>query len=507
MRFILAGLTAILFAPQDPPKPAAPPPPREMKISLKQCVHMALANGLDIEIARYQPWIDDQGVLLSLGTFDHIAYASLNAGNSRTASTNAFGGAAIVDVDTYSTRLGLRRTLPLGLTSDLYFQVSKYDTNSAFATIDPQWTDTLGLTLTLPLLKGRGEDATYSGVVVARETRRISQLNFEKTLGDQVLAVHQAYWDLVFAIEQKKLKDQSLQVADKLLDETKKKFDRGLLAKVDVTEAESGVAGQKEGIITAENAVQTAADKLKRLIDPSLLRTDVVLVPLDTPLPPTTQTDEKAAVAKALEDALSLRADYRLIANQLAIQDANLRKAQNDRLPKLDLTANGNLNGTDDSLGGARSEFLDLRTRDWSLGIVLEWPLEGRSAAGALQKAELERRRLWLQRQNLEDTMLLEAREAVRSVRSAEQRIEATRKAADLAQEQLDGEFNRREQGLRTTFHVLDADKRRTEARTNAVKALIDYQLAVQQVHRVSGTLLGRNDVLIEDQLAPRMRR
>jgi outer membrane protein TolC len=511
MRVILAVVVFALpaMAQEDPPKkePAAAPDPakRELKLSLPQCVHMALASGLDIEIARYQPWIDGQGEIIALGTFDHVAYASITAGNSRSASTNAFGGATIIDVDSLTSKVGIRRALPVGLTADLFFQIDRSDTNSSFATIDPRYTDTLGLSLTMPILKGRGEEATYSGVVVARETRRISELAFEKTLADQVLAVHQAYWDLVFAIETKHVRDQSLQVAMKLLDETKTKFDRGLVAKVDVTEAESGVAGQQEGIITAENQVHTMVDRLKRLIDPALLRDDATIVPVDAPVVPAKEIDEKAEVARAMIEALARRADYRLIANQLAIQDTNLAKAENDRLPKLDLVASAGLNGTDDALNSAGGELADLDTRDWSLGVVFELPLEGRTAKGTTQRIELEKRRLWLQRKNLEDQILLEAREAVRAVKSAEKRIDATKKAADLAKEQLDGEFNRKQAGLRTTFHVLDSDKRLSEAKTNAIKALIDYQLALQQVYKASGTLLDRNSILIEQQLSPRL--
>ena len=497
---LLAAAAAAL--PQDPPaKPA------ELKLTLKQAVHMALANGLDIEIARYQPWIDDGDLLAALGAFDHVAYATLSDGNSRVASTNPFGGATIIDGDTLSAKGGLKRALPLGLTFDLFWKMDRSNSNSTFATFDPQFTESFGATVTMPILKGRGEHATYAGVVIAKETRRIDELTFERTLTDQVLAVHKAYWDFVFALEQARLKQQSLGVANKLLDETRMKFDRGTRAKVDVTEAESGVAGQVEGIITAENAVQDTMDRLKRLIDPSLLRRDVVIVPVDAPVAPAAATDEKKAVEEGMRQALARRADYRAIAHQLAIQDANHAKAKSDGLPRLDFTATGNLHGTDDTASGSNSEFWDLDTRDWALALSFELPIEGRAAAGAMHKADLERRRLEFQRRNLEDNLLLEVREAVRALRSTEKRIDAAKKAAALAQEQLDGEMNRREQGLRTTFHVLDAEKRRTEAGGNSIKAHIDYQLALQQFHKAGGLLLERNDVLVADQMAPRAAR
>lgn len=479
-------------------------PPRIVKVTLRECVHKALEKGLDIEIARYQPWIDDQSALSAEGAFDHTLYLSASGGESISATSSSLSGAPELDVDSFTQRLGVRRKLPFGLNYDLYFQSSRAQTNSAFNTLDPQWNQELGLALTLPLLKGRGEDATYSTVVIARETASASRASFHQSLSDQVLGVHRAYWDLVFAVEQKRVREQSLEVAARLLDETKKKFDRGMLAAVDVTEAESGVAGQQEGILTAENAVHDAMDRLKRLIDPELLKDETVLATADAPEAPAAELDERAAVAEAMAGAMARRPDYARILRQIAAADATLAKTANDRWPRLDFTASGALTGLEEEFNSANKELRKLDTTEWTVGVIFEFPLEGRTSDGSERKAELERRRLELERRNLEDLMLLQVREAAREVKTAEKRIAATAKAAALAQEQLQGELNRKEQGLRTTFHVLEAERRLTEAKTNAIKARIDYHIAMQSLHLSGGTLLEKNGILLEEQFAPR---
>ncbi len=511
MRFAPATLALALLALFGPASAQEGPAPRRapetVRLTLRQCLHLALDHNVDVEISRYQPWIEDQNVLSSLGAFDHVIYAQPTVSESVTSSGTALAGAPEPETDSFTQRTGLRRTLPFGLNYDLSFSFTRSKSNSSFATINPSWSESLNLAVTMPLLRGRGEDSVYSGVVVAQNSRRIAVDRFEKSLADQVEAVVRAYWDLVFARETLEVKRQSEKVAERLLEENQKKFEKGVLARVDVTEAEAGVATQREGILTADNAVAAAMDRLKRLVDPSLLRQDVLVVPADAPRPFERELDERAALDAAVLAAFAHRPEWREFGPSIDSQELALRKSRRDLLPRLDLTATGALTGLDDSFGASNKDVRSRDFHDWSLGIVFEWPFENRAARGALQRAELERRRLDLQKRSLEDQILVEVRAAVRDIKTTEKRIEATRRARVLAQERFEGEMNRREAGLRTTFHVLDSEERLTEAKTNELKALIDYGIAQMMLQKSSGTLLEQNGVLVQENLTPRLGR
>ena len=478
--------------------------PAEVRLSLRECIHLALNHNLDVEISRYQPWIDDQSVRAAFGTFDHVLYADGSSGRSHLAATSLLAGAPEVDNKSAILRTGVRRTLPIGALVDLSLSLDRQTTNSSFATLDPLWQESLGLSLTVPVLRGAGDAANLTPILLARNTRRLSVDQFEKLLGDTVFAVQEAYWGLVSTIEQKRFRDQALEVARKLLEDNKRRFERGVLAKVDVTQAESGVASQIEGILTADNAVQDAMDRLKRLVDPALLREDVTIVPVDAPPAPEGELDERAAIERGLREAIEKRPDYRQIFVQLDSQDRSIEKARNDALPRINAIASGSYTGIEDGFSGAADELRSADTYAWTVGISIEIPLENRTASGAVRKGELERRRLLLQRRNLEDLILVEVRESVREIKTAEKRIEATRQAAVLAREQFEGEENRRDQGLRTTFHVLDARSKLTEALTNEVRARIDHATAWARHRRATGMLLAHHGILVESNLAPR---
>ena len=98
----------------------------------------------------------------------------------------------------------------------------------------------------------------------------------------------------------------------------------------------------------------------------------------------------------------------------------------------------------------------------------------------------------------------MEVREAVRSILTNEKRIEATKKARVLAEEQFQAELNRKKRQVSTTFRVLDVQEDLAKAQANEMKARIDYQVSMVNLKRVTGTLLAGMNVKLRETLAPR---
>lgn len=478
---------------------------RLLPLSAREAVSLSLNHNLDIEVARYQPWIEDQNVFAAMGAWDHTAYASVADARSVTPGTNVLNVVPRVRREATSFALGVKKMTPFGVAYDFNFVSERSETNDQSFILNPIWSQTLGGSVTVPLLRGMGSQANTATLVIARNTRDQSVDSFEKSLNDAVFAVTLAYWDLVFAIENKKVKDQSLEVAVRLLEDTRRKLDRGLAARIDVTQAEAGVASQQEGILTAEAAVFSAADRLKRQIDPSLLREEVLLVPVDAPRVQGVDLDERQAVELGMQEAVARRPEIRQLRTQLLSQDATIDRAKNDLLPRLDLVGGGGLNGTEGTFSASNRDVRGGDFYNWSVLLSFEYALERRTAQGNLNRAELEKRRALLQVRNLENQILVEVRDAVRSIKTDEKRIEATRRARILAQEQLDGEISRNEHGLSTTFRVLDVQKELVQARTNELKALIDYHLDASRLQQVTGLLLERNGIVLRENLQPRV--
>jgi outer membrane protein TolC len=322
------------------PAPApAPGAPRIQSLSVREAVSLSLNHNLDIEVARYQPWIEDQNVLSAFGAFDHVVYADANRGRSQSPGFSSLSGALKLEEDTKVLGAGIRKTLPFGASYDLFYRSDYLKSNNSFLLENPVYTQAAGLGLTLPLLRGWGETTNTSTLLVARNNRDISVDAFERTVSDSVFLVISSYWDFVFAIENRRVKEQSLEVSRRLLEDNQRKFERGLASRLDVTQADAGLAAQQEGLLTAEAAVFNAMDRLKRLVDPALLRQEVLLHPLDEPRGADAALDEGAAVERGLELAREARPEFREFRRAKSSADVELARARNDRLPRLDVLA------------------------------------------------------------------------------------------------------------------------------------------------------------------------
>lgn len=488
----------LLMADQDKPSKET------VSLSLNDCIGLALRNNMDIEVSRYQPAIDEASVLTASGPFDTLLTAEAGGGEKIYQSPFSFSGAAVTDEDRLHTALGIKQKIHQGASFDLSLANDRAITSNPAYDPDPRWEQSVGLTITVPVLKGAGESANMSTYLISGYTHEGSIRQFEKSLADSLFEVTKAYWELAFAVESVKVKQQTLQVAERLLEENRKKFEVGQIAKIEVIQAEAGMALQQEGILTAENAVQNATDQLKRLIDPAWLNRDMHDVTVELKDPPRSfekEMDIASVLTGALKDALAKRPELEQYRQRIMSGEAALAKAENDLKPKLDVTTKTSLSGINSNMGNTFDETTSGDYRELSGLLQFEVPLGNYAAQGSFSKATLEKRKAEMVLRQAELGVVVEVRKAVREIKTAEKRIMAAKKAVELAKEQLDAEQKKLGAGLTTTFMVLDIQKDYAEARKNEIRALIDYNIALVDLQRATGTMLEKNSVVLKDQL------
>ena len=139
--------------------------------------------------------------------------------------------------------------------------------------------------------------------------------------------------------------------------------------------------------------------------------------------------------------------------------------------------------------------------KQWSAGARLTIPLGNRSGRGGVTKAELELRKARTAVRRLEQQIVIEVREAVRNLRSAQQGIEAAERRRVAAREQHRAEQIRLEHGESTPFDVLLREEQLVEAQSQKIGALQVYHTSVAELDRAQGTILEDRGVVIEDAL------
>jgi len=160
------------------------------------------------------------------------------------------------------------------------------------------------------------------------------------------------------------------------------------------------------------------------------------------------------------------------------------------------------VNAPPSPFAGPPSEAYDALTsgdfRTYSFGLQFEVPLSNAAARSqytqnriALDQAELNHRELL-------SNVTLEARQAVSDVLTTRQRIDTSRVARELAEENLRNQQKRHEVGMATTKDLLDFQTRLTTARAAEVAAKTDYAIAIAQWRRSDGQLLDHYQIVFD---------
>ena len=290
---------------------------------------------------------------------------------------------------------------------------------------------------------------------------------------------------------QQRLLDRTTAERDRL--EERAEFD---VSPVRITEANSRVELRRSDLIRVRAGVREASDRLKRLInsDRLPLADETLVLPADSPVDAPLSFSLLDSVTTALQRRPELQRSL------LAISDTEVRQrlADNATLPLLDLTAAIGLNGIDnDEWADAYSDLGEGDYIDYILGLGFEQPLGNRGARALQTQRQLERQQAVLAYRSDAQQVVLEVKNALRSVLTNYELVGATRAARWAAADSLRSINVREDVGaaLSAEFVLdlkLNAQERLAEAEFQEAQALGNYMTSIAELYRAMGTLPSR---------------
>jgi len=288
----------------------------------------------------------------------------------------------------------------------------------------------------------------------------------------------------------------------------------GTLAPLEMVTSEARVASRMQDIIQRRATVEDRADDLRRLMN--LDRGEfweLPILPVTEPEIPHSEIDLEAAVETALDNRLEIR--QMELDNEIRRIDAQV--ARNQKRPALDASVAWGYNGQDGDLygyhpvtgerilvepGGWSDSFeqiLDREYEGWQVTLSLAYPLQNRAAKAQSARADLYWEQGRVELRELEQQILVGVRRAARAVETAAQQIESAKVATRLAVRNLEAEQKRYENGLVTSFQVLEVQEDLSQARSSEVTAIISYRRALVSFHLAVGKLLEETGVTLAD--------
>lgn len=485
---------------------AGAPARRVMPVTMEQCVLLAERNSLSLRADEVSVQIGKARVGQAMGAFDTSLFADVdyNKDITPTASaleTGALGAPSspeiqVVGILAKNWRVagGFRGTLTSGLQYQADINWSKsFRSQGTFGNFNPAYRSDLGVSVTQPLLRGFGTTVNKAELLKAQNAVRGAAEALEDSRSARAEEAILAYWDYYFAHRTLETREFLVEQAEQLVRINKRKEDVGDMTPLQVVEAEADLAQRRQLYLVAENQIGRTADALKRLIfgfeDES--EWEIELVPVtDAAI----ETAEPPPWTESARIALDRRPELREQRELLKNNDIDIVVAENDVLPRLDLSASARLNTLADSKG----EVLNYDDDFYSLGAGLsfEMPLLNRVARYGLSVARLAKIQALLRLKDLENQVIQEVRNSVREVSNTRKQIEAAEEAVRLADQRWANERRRQEVGYSTTFEVRDAEASWLEAKDGEIEALFRHQLAVAALERAQGTLLEKYGIL-----------
>ncbi len=519
----LAGASPALAqgvqVPALPTQDAAPQAVRTptLELDLMAAYEMALKRNLDVQVARYQLAAADAGILASSGVFDPVLGAGVSGDYTKSPAATQLAGADITESRTTMFGLNLGALLPTGTQLSAETGFRRSETNSEFFFLNPRWEGDTTFRLTQPLLDGFGTLVNRAGMIIARNTRGQGAAGFETTVITTLNEVEQAYWNLVAARRAVEVTQRSLDLAQRLLGETRERVQVGTSAAIDLVQSEAGVATRQQELIYARNAAANAEDALKAVLgfdEPA--EWEVKIVTTSSVQGPRLEADLQSSIETALESR-PLLAQKRY---ELETRGLNVKLARNAVLPQLDLEASygfsglgGKLEYEDEETGevisvpGGFNDALEQITRldfpHWEIGLNLTMPLGNHAARGTLAQRRFELARAQAEMRAIEQQIVREVRTAVRALSDGAAAIDAAIASRQFAERNLDAEETKFNNGLSTNYQVLEIQEDLAQAQLAEIQAFTDYRKALAGYRAATGTLLEANDIEIADPGQP----
>jgi outer membrane protein TolC len=113
--------------------------------------------------------------------------------------------------------------------------------------------------------------------------------------------------------------------------------------------------------------------------------------------------------------------------------------------------------------------------RTWSFGVNVSYPLGTSGADAAFAQLKLQKQQDSQNLANLEMGVTTQVRQAGRDVATNLRRVEATRRARELAEQKQTADNTRFAVGLASTFELLQSQRDLSRARQSELNATIDY--------------------------------
>ena len=493
-----------------------------VQLSLAEATARALARNPEIAIERESVALAEQVERRAEGAYDVQLQVDGRFRSRTDPLNNIFSGAPEGSLAPHINSLGstaaFSRLFTSGATAKASTGLSYDTTNGLFNLLSPAWYSSLGVDLRQPLAQGRRIDPARRALRIASVDRQRSVHALRRTVTETVAAVERVYWSLVAARRDVVVRRSAVALAEQQRDDTQAQIEAGTAPESDLAQPVAEIERRKGELFAAEEDAARAEHGLKTLMlgAPDDAWWDARLDPNEVPAVVPVALEVRPAIDRALAERPEIAEAIQLLSRQ----DIEIEAARDRTRPAVDLVASYALRGLagtqnedltppfptpivlppdlDGAVGQSYLNLIEHRFLDASVGVSVSVPLGNRTALADLAAARIGRRQVSLGLDQLRQRIGAEVRNAIVSLQTARQRVDAARAGRAAAEVQLQAARDRFEAGTTILYFVLTRQNDLVQAVVTETAALADYQKALTEYARAVGSLLADRRIEVE---------
>jgi outer membrane protein TolC len=514
-------------------------------LSIREALSMALENNKDIEVARQNVKLAEFDLLGSRGLYDpKINTTAFYERVESPISSFLSGGQNGSTIQSDYTGTARLEGLSPKFGGNYHFDFSsvRLTSNNSFTALNPQYPSSFSFTYTQPLVRGFKIDNARRLIEIGKKNLSLTDAQFRQRATETITSVQRAYWDLVFALRSLQVQRDAVGVAQTQLNHNRRLVNEGQLAPIDLVASESQITTYEQGVFSALEEVTRAENTLKNLIakDRKASIWDESIVPSD----PVDLTVPEVSLPDALKSALDNRPELQQSTVLSQINEIDQKFYKDQTKPAIDLVGTYGLTGlagsvaasgvnpftassqqvrdrvdqlsalaglpslpvvppttlSPDLLGSYPQSIENLlanRYNNFKVGVQINLPLRNRTAEAQLGHSLVEGQRIATQREQLEQNIQVEVRNALQSVRSAETRLRAAVATREYNEQQFASEQRKLDAGQSTVFLVLERQTSLTTAKGQELKAQTDLNKSIADLQKATGNALNVNSIVV----------
>lgn len=420
------------------------------RLTLGQAIQSAMEKSTEIQQAK-ATLLSTQGVYKrERGVFDPELFARWEYSDDQSPTASFFSGANILQTRQTTGQAGLRMDLPYGTALEASLNATRLQTNSNFASLNPQYDVDAVFNIRQPLLSGFAASGRKQ-LSSAEKSMEASQKRYDQAVLDISAEVEKNYWDLYAAERDYAVQQLVRDQANALLDEAKIRHKTGLVGPNEVASAKVFLTQQELALFDSEERLDKMSDEFASLIGRRPDKDMKRFIMNDQPPQNFSVTDVNEIVIQSIAGNYQIQAAKKDVENAKVLADA----ADWEVLPKLDLIGSigGNgLAGTgrnivfngqtfpapqSSALSDAINHAIKRDYPNWSIGLELSYPIGSRTGAGNRDQAKaqvlLAEQQYIAAERHLEEQI----RSSHRELENGVQRLQIARQQVEAAREQV----------------------------------------------------------------------